>query len=82
MARPTSCGSTQAGGLPVRHMNGAAMVGSEFLNSGWLAAPGWQVVGAADFNGDGKADLMWQHIDGWLGCVVYERSTSVSRLNS
>jgi len=54
------------GWLAVWYMDGATMIGSQFLNSGQPASPGWQVVGAADFNGDGKPDLMWQHIDGWL----------------
>jgi hypothetical protein len=56
-----------AGGwLAVWYMNGATMIGGEFLNAGQVAAPGWQIVGAADFNSDGKVDLMWQHTDGWL----------------
>jgi VCBS repeat protein len=32
--------------------------------------PSWQVKGSADFNGDGKSDLLWQGSDGtpavWL----------------
>jgi hypothetical protein len=37
--------------------------GNTFLGSNWLAGdtPGWTVVGAADFNGDGKPDLVWQN---------------------
>ena len=27
----------------------------------------WKVVALADMNRDGKADLIWQHDNGWLG---------------
>ena len=26
--------------------------------------PSWHVKGAADFNGDGKSDILWQHDSG------------------
>ncbi len=68
-----------AGGwLAVWYMNGASMVGGQFLNSGQPAAPGWQIVGAADFNGDGNADLMWQHTDGWLAVWYMSGPTLLS----
>jgi FG-GAP repeat len=35
-----------------------------------IARPAWHEVAAADFNGDGKADILWQKADGtpavWL----------------
>jgi hypothetical protein len=48
----------------VWYMGGAQ--GNQFLGSSWLAplgAPGWTVVAAADFNRDGKPDLVWQNDD-------------------
>ncbi|HET9577676.1 MAG TPA: hypothetical protein VFP44_07590, partial [Usitatibacter sp.] len=40
---------------------------------------GWSVVRTADLNGDGMADLVWQHIDGsvavWLMNGVAPTST-------
>lgn len=33
----------------------------------WTVLPtSWQVVGAGDFNGDGRDDILWRHSDGWL----------------
>jgi hypothetical protein len=36
--------------------------------------PSWNVVGAGDFNGDGRDDLLWRHFDGtisnWLGTAT------------
>ena len=26
----------------------------------------WQVVGTGDFNGDGRSDILWRNLDGWL----------------
>ena len=37
---------------------GATFQGWNYLSGG---APGWTVVGAADFNGDGVPDLIWQN---------------------
>jgi serralysin len=49
-------------------MNGQSVVASG--NAGSNPGAAWHVVGAADFNGDGKADIEWQNTDGtpavWL----------------
>ena len=37
---------------------GATFQGWNYLSGG---AAGWKVVGAADFNGDGVPDLIWQN---------------------
>ena len=39
--------------------DGVTLIGWNWLNIGGV--PGWKVVGVADFNGDGKPDLVWQN---------------------
>ena len=42
------------------------MDGADIAGGGVLPNPGptWHVAEAADFNGDGKADILWQHDSG------------------
>ena len=51
-----------------RLMSGRTIVSSSIVNFNPGAA--WQIHGAADFNGDGNADIEWQNTDGtpavWL----------------
>lgn len=44
------------------HYYGGAQ-GNQFTGWAWLSSGfgGWRVVAAADFNGDGRADLVWQN---------------------
>jgi hypothetical protein len=42
-------------------MNGTSIIGGGLLlNPG----PSWHAIGLGDFNGDGKADILWQNTDG------------------
>jgi hypothetical protein len=48
--------------VTVWFMGGAQ--GTEMRTWAWLSstpAPGWTIRGAADFNGDGRPDLIWQN---------------------
>ncbi len=48
--------------VAVWYMGGAQ--GNTFLGDSWLAAngpAGWSIAGNADFNDDGKPDLVWQN---------------------
>jgi hypothetical protein len=39
-------------------MNGVTLTGSASITGG---DPNWVVAGAADFNGNGQADILWQN---------------------
>jgi hypothetical protein len=44
------------------------MDGTTYLGGGTLAAvaSAWRVANIGDFNGDGRADILWQNADGGL----------------
>jgi hypothetical protein len=65
------------GSLAAWLMDGEQVVATRSLSIGQIGDPNWQIVGAGDVNGDGYADLVWQHqTDGWLA-VWYMRGTNV-----
>src|SRR5262249_60203412 len=52
--------------------NGATKAEVLSLPCGSGCSPPWQVVGVGDFNGDGRADVLWFNADtgsegGWVG---------------
>ena len=58
-------------------MNGSQVVSTQFLSINKVPDTDWQIAGAGDTNGDGYADLIWQHrTEGWLA-VWFMRGTSV-----
>jgi hypothetical protein len=48
-------------------MNGVERTQAEYLTPNSLGDPQWTVRGVADFNGDGRPDLLLSHADGLLG---------------
>src|SRR5947207_6311170 len=40
--------------------------------------PTWHVAGTADFNGDGKADILWQTDDGTQLAIWLKNGTSIT----
>ncbi len=69
---------TDAGKLAVWQMDGSHIVGADFLRIGATAigapAPDWHPLGAADFDGDGKGDLLWRTDGGQL--AIWELNNS------
>lgn len=59
-----------SGLLAAWFMNGTRLRDGALLSPSTVDDPGWRVVSAADFDGDRKADLLWQHANGttaaWL----------------
>ena len=37
------------------------MTATAFLSINRVSDPNWVIVGAGDTNGDGRADIVWQH---------------------
>ena len=50
-----------SGSIGVWFMNGVARLSYTTFTPAWAADPNWKIVGAGDFNADGKPDLVWQH---------------------
>jgi len=42
-------------------MNGAAVIGAASLGN---PGPDWHLMGAGDYNNDGKSDILWQNSSG------------------
>lgn len=55
------------------------MDGTTLFDSAWLSPnvvdPAWKVRATADFNRDGKTDLVWQHTDGWIAVWFMDNTT-------
>jgi hypothetical protein len=60
-----------SGAISVWLMNGTRLRDGRLMTPGAVADTNWRIVGAGDVNGDGQADLIWQHqgnglISAWL----------------
>ena len=61
---------TDGGGVAIWEMNGTQIKAADYtkLGSSVVGAPGgdWHIIGSGDFDGDGKADLLWRTDGGQL----------------
>jgi hypothetical protein len=53
--------NTSTGQITIWYMNGATFTGGTANVLPTLSDPAWTVVGARDFNGDGKPDILWRN---------------------
>ena len=45
--------------------------------SAFNPGPAWHVIGAGDFNGDGKADILWQNDNGTAAIWLMDGTNSL-----
>lgn len=69
------------GRLAIWYMDGTTRVGLDSPSIILIGDPGWTIVGVGDFNADGHADLVWQHIDGSVGVWLMTESSVNSTPN-
>jgi choice-of-anchor B domain-containing protein len=50
-----------SGEIVAWYMNGTSLGGGTFFNPPALPDLGWRAVAAAEFNGDGRSDILWHH---------------------
>ena len=60
------------GTLSIWLMNGTTRVGTVAPSIDNVADSKWQIQGAGDYDGDGNADILWRHSDGWLSVWLME----------
>jgi subtilisin family serine protease len=63
------------GWLAVWYLAANQVLDTQFLSINRVADRNWQIKGVDDIDGDGKADLIWQHqTDGWLAAWMMDGS--------
>ena len=68
-----------AGWLAYWLLQSNQVVGTGYLSINQLADLNWTIRGMGDVNGDGNADLIWQHTDGSIAVWMMRGPTVLSR---
>jgi hypothetical protein len=69
------------GDLLAWYLNGTTVTGWNYLSISRLADPNWKIAGTGDLNGDGYADIVWQHSSGYLACWMLKGPNVVQTSN-
>jgi hypothetical protein len=65
------------GWISVWLMNGTSLLDGRLLTPSQVADTNWKIVGTGDFNGDGQADIVWQHQTSGLASVWLMNGTTL-----
>ena len=66
------------GSLAVWFLQNSQVIGTQYLSISHMTDPAWKIVGAGDVDGDGHADIVWQHqTQGWLAVWLMRGATVV-----
>lgn len=66
------------GSLAVWFLQGEQVIGTQYLSIPAVADFSWRIAGIGDVDGDGFADIVWQHTAGWLAVWFMRGSTVLS----
>ena len=71
---------TTNGAMALWQMNGTNWGTNVFLRGGVSAGTGWAAIAAADFNGDTKPDILFQHTDGRVMLWTFNGLTFLNQI--
>jgi hypothetical protein len=60
-------------------MNGTGLISGQ--NIGFNPGPAWHAINTGDYNGDGKADILWQNADGTPAVWLMNGTSLISGAN-
>ena len=69
------------GGLALRVVHERQRCSRAYISIPTRSGTAWKIVAVADINGDARADLIWQHDQGWLA-VWYMNGSTMDRQSS